>query len=69
MLPSKITKGKHSISNFESVLCNSIPAVIKNIETFDGFKTQIRKQKPINWPCQLYKNHIGTLGFVNISCS
>ena len=45
MLPSinKVTKGKHSISNFESVLCNSIPAVIKNIETFEGFKTQIRK--------------------------
>ena len=64
-----VTRGKNSISYFGSVLWNSIPANIRNIETLDGFKAEIKKWKPINCPCQLCQDYVGNLGYVNISHS
>ena len=49
-----VTKGKNSISYFGSVLWNSIPASIRNIE---------------DCPCQLCKDYVANLGYVNISNS
>ena len=46
-----------------------IPANIRNIEMFEGYKREIRKWISKNCPCQLCKDYIGILGFVSISCS
>ena len=64
-----VTKGKNSISYFGSVLWNSIPASIRNIEDFDVFEIEIKKWKPTNCPCQLCKDYVANLGYVNISNS
>jgi len=62
-----VTRGKKSIRYFGSILWNSIPSNIRNIEIFEVFKKEIKKWRPINCPCQLCKNYVGNLGFVNIS--
>ena len=46
-----------------------IPANIKNIKTLESFEREMRKRIPKNCLCQLFKNYIGILGFVNISYS
>ena len=53
-----VTKGKNSISYFGSVSWNSIAANIRYTEVFEGFKSEIRKWKPINCSSQLGKNYI-----------
>ena len=62
-----VTRGKKSIRYFGSILWNSISSNIRNIEISEVFKKEIKKWRPINCPCQLCKNYVGNLGFVNIS--
>ena len=52
---------------FESVVWNSIPAELREINSFQVFKSKIKAWRPTNCPCRLCKNYTENLGFVNIA--
>ena len=60
-----VHNGQNSIQYYGPLIWNMIPGYIKDSETFDIFKGKIRKWKPINCPCHLYKKFIPNLGFIN----
>ena len=62
-----VFKGQNSISYFESVIWNSIPAKLREIKSFQVSKSEIKALRPTNYPCRLCKNYIENLGFVNIT--
>ena len=62
-----VFKGQNSISYFESVIWNSIPAELRRINSFQVFKSEIKAWRPTNCPCRICKNYIGNLSFVNIA--
>ena len=41
-----------------------IPAEVKNKDSLDGFKNEIKKWKPSECPCRICKTFVPTLGFV-----
>ena len=61
-----VFKGQNSISYFGSVIWNSIPAKLREINSFQVFKSEIKALRPTNYPCRLSKNYIENLVFVNI---
>ena len=62
-----VFKGQNSISYFGSVIWNSIPAKLREINSFQVFKSEIKAWRPTNYHCRLCKNYIENLGFVNIA--
>ena len=62
-----VFKGQKSISYFGSVIWNSIPAKLRERNSFQVFKQKIEALRSTNVPCRLYKNYIENLGFVNIA--
>ena len=61
-----IFQGQNSISYFGSVIWNSIPGELREIDFFQVFKSKIKALRPTNCPCRLCKNYIKKLGFVSI---
>ena len=41
-----------------------IPPVIRQIDTFSGFKKAIKKCKPTNFSCRICKTYIPNVGFL-----
>ena len=62
-----VFKGQNSISHFGSVIWNSIPAELREINSFQVLKSEIKAWRPTKCPCKLCKNYIENLGFVNIA--
>ena len=62
-----VFKGQNSISNFESVIWNSIPAELRETNSSQVFKSEIKAWRPTNCPCRLFKDCIENLYFVNIA--
>ena len=62
-----VFKGQNSISYFASVISNSIPAELREINSFRVFKSEIKTWRPTNCLRRLCKNYIENLGFVNIT--
>ena len=62
-----IFKGQNSISFFGSVIWNSIPAELWEINCFQVFISEIKAWRPTNCLCRLCKNYTENLGFVNIA--
>ena len=62
-----VFRGQNSISYFGSVIWNSIPAKLREINSFQVFKSEIKAWRPTNCPCTLCKNYIENLGFLNIA--
>ena len=62
-----VFKGQNSISYFGSVIWNSIPAELRQINSFQVFISEIKAWRPTNYPCRLCKNYIEHLGFANIA--
>ena len=61
-----VSKGQNSISYFGSVIWNSIPAELREINSFQVFKSKIKAWQPTNCPCGLSKKYIEKITFVNI---
>ena len=61
-----VSKGQNSISYFGSVIWNSIPAELREINSFQVLKSKIKAWQPTNCPCGLCKNYIEKITFVNI---
>ena len=62
-----VFKGQNSISYFGSVISNSIPAKLRELNPFQILKSEITAWRPTNGPCRLCKNYIKNLGYVNIA--
>ena len=61
-----VFKGQKSISYFGSVIWNSIPAKLRERNSFQVFKSEIKALQPTNCPCRLCKNYTENLVFVNV---
>ena len=53
-----------SLSYFAPKVWNMIPLKLKNINSFQKFKTEVRKWAPENCSCYLCRSYIQNLGFV-----
>ena len=62
-----VFKGQDSINYFGSVIWNSIPAELREISSFQVFKSEIKAWRPTKYPCRLCKNYIENLGFVSVT--
>ena len=62
-----VFKGQNSMSYFGSVIWNSIPAELRETNSFQVFKSEIKALRPTICPCRLCKNYIENLSFVNIA--
>ena len=60
-------KGQISISYFGSLIWNSIPVELREVNYFQVSKSEIKAWRPTNCPCTLCKRYTENLGFVNIS--
>ena len=59
-----VLKGSNSIQYYGPVIWNSVPAEIKYINSLETFKNKIRMWKPNNCPCEICKNYISDVGFL-----
>ena len=60
-----VLKGQNSVSYFESVIWNSFPAELREINSFQVFKSEVKAWRPTNCSCILCKIYIENLRFVN----
>ena len=58
--------GLNSRSYFASKVWDMIPLEIKNINSFQKFRTEIRKWAPENCSCYLCRPYLQNLGFVEL---
>ena len=56
--------GSKSASFLGPKIWELIRPVIRQIESFDRFKKEIKKWKPTNCPCRICKSFIPTVGFL-----
>ena len=56
-------KGSESASYIGPKILEQIPAEIKNKDSLDGFKKEIKKWKPSECPCRICKAFVPNLGF------
>ena len=59
-----VFNGTESASYLGPKIWEQIPVEIKNKDSLDGFKTEIKKWKPSECPCRVCKTFVPTLGFV-----
>ena len=56
--------GLESISFLGPKIWNILPDRLKNVNSIEAFKMQIKKWKPENCPCWLCKVYVQNVGFV-----
>ena len=56
--------GLESISFLGPKIWNILPDRLKNVNSIEAFKMQIKKWKPENYPCRLCKVYVQNVGFV-----
>ena len=56
--------GSESVSHLGPKIWELIPPVIRQIDTFSGFKKAIKKWKPTNCPSRIFKTYIPSVGFL-----
>ena len=59
-----VYNGTESAFYLGSKIWEQIPAEIKNKDSLDGFKKEIKKWKPTECPCRICKTFVSNLGFV-----
>ena len=69
LIPSvnSVMKGQNSLRYLGPLIWNLIPIEIRNLDSFDAFKSEIKNWKPVNCPCRLCKSFMAGVGFINIS--
>ena len=56
-----VFKGQNYITYFGSLIWNLIPVEIREINSFEVFKSEIKASRPRKCPCRLCKNYIKKL--------
>ena len=64
---NNVFKGQNSTYYFGSVIWNSISAELREISSFQVFRSKIKALQPTKCPYRLCKNYIENLSFVNIA--
>ena len=59
-----VCNGTKSASYLGTKIWEQLPAEIKNKDSLDGFKKEIKKWKPTECPCRICKTFVPNLGFV-----
>ena len=59
-----VYKGTESTSYLGPKIWEQIPAEIKNKESLDGSKREIKKWKPVEFPCRICWTFAPSLGFI-----
>ena len=59
-----VYNGTESASYLGPKVWEQIPAEIKNKESLDGFKREIKKWKPVECPCRICRIFVPNLGFI-----
>ena len=62
---STVSMGENSLRYFGSIIWNSLPLEIRNIQSLPAFKSSIKNWKP-NCLCRLCKVYVSGIGFVSI---
>ena len=64
---SSVKKGDRSLRNFGPVVWNTmLPEDLKSCKSLDSFKDSIKSWKPSNCPCELCKEYVHGVGYVNV---
>ena len=58
-----VFNGTESISFLGPKIWDIVPSELKQLETGNAFKREIKKWKPVNCPCRLYRPYIQNSGF------
>ena len=59
-----VYNGPESTSYLRPKILEQITAEIKNKDSLDGFKKEIKKWKPTEYICRICKNFVPNLGFI-----
>ena len=59
-----VYNGTESASYLGPKISEQIPAEIRNKESLDSFKREIKKWKPVDCPCRICKTFVPNLGFI-----
>ena len=59
-----VYNGAESASYLGLKIWEQIPSEIRNKESFEGFKREIKKWKPIDCPCRIYNTFVPNLSFI-----
>ena len=60
----RVYRGSESISFLGSKIWNILPGRLKNANSIEAFKMQIKKWKPENCQCRLWKVYVQNVDFV-----
>ena len=59
-----VYNGTESASYLGPKIWEQIPAEIRDKESLDSFKREIKKWKPVDCPCRICKTFVPNLGFI-----
>ena len=59
-----VFNGTESISLLGPKIWDIVPSKLKQWETVNAFKREIKKWKPVNWSCRLSRPYIQNAGFL-----
>ena len=58
-----VFNGTESISFLGPKLCDIVPSELKQLETVNAFKREIKKWKSVNCPCRICRPYIQNVSF------
>ena len=61
---NSVFHGQASIRHLSPLIWQLVPPEFKDLNTLSAFKAAIRKRKPSNCSCNLWKTYIGNAGFI-----
>ena len=61
---NSVFHGQASIRHLSPLIWQLVPPEFKDLNTLSAFKAAIRKRKPSNYSCSLWKTYIGNVGFI-----
>ena len=64
---NSVFNGQNSLRYLGPLIWNSIPIEIRRTDSFEAFKSKIKKWKPEKCPCRLCKTYVAGVGFINVT--
>ena len=61
-----VLKGSNSIRYYGPTKWSLVPEEIRYTDSLEKFKNKIKRWKPNNCPCRIFKNYIPNVGFLEI---
>ena len=65
---NSVKRGDRSLRSFGPIVWNTmLPEDLKSCKSLDSFKDSVKSWRPDNCPCELCKDYVHGVGYVNIS--